>query len=320
MKHLLFLMSVLVAGCSNPMTAEQTNHPLIGKLWQSENQEFISTDNLVEQLVGINYLLIGERHDNPYHHQLEIEILKHAQRQNPKTATVFEMIDQQLYAGIEHAVLKPGNSLSALKEILNWSDINGWPWKDYGPVIYTAVEGGSEIVPGNIDRSTLMQLAKSKEGDSFTQFKEPFKTLAAFPEHLKRHVLEDVFEGHCRLIPKEQLSPMVSIQTMRDAYMASNLYQHKQDKSTILIAGNGHIREDSGVGWHLRQRDPQSSIMSIALIEVDENLHSPQDYLSGIRAEQATYDYIWFTPKFSHNDECAELEAMMKNKPSASKK
>ena len=50
---------------------------------------------------------------------------------------------------------------------------------------------------------------------------------------------------------------MAAAQRYRDAHMADCPHRGSaRHGSAILIAGNGHVRADRGVPWHIRQRAP----------------------------------------------------------------
>jgi uncharacterized iron-regulated protein len=75
----------------------------------------------------------------------------------------------------------------------------------------------------------------------------------------------------------------------------------------VLIAGNGHVRKDRGVPWYLAQLRPAARIVSIGLIEVEDDLDDAGDDLP--------YDYVWFTPRVDDADPCAAGTAAARFSP-----
>src|SRR5258706_661680 len=52
------------------------NHPLTGRIWDVSAGGFIDRQNLVTRLARADFILLGERHDNPDHHLLQAEELR----------------------------------------------------------------------------------------------------------------------------------------------------------------------------------------------------------------------------------------------------
>ena len=54
-----------------------TDHNLVGKIWSSRSQSFIEIEEFLSYAESASYLLLGEKHDNPDHHTLQLYILNH---------------------------------------------------------------------------------------------------------------------------------------------------------------------------------------------------------------------------------------------------
>src|SRR5215204_1457467 len=46
------------------------NHPLTGRIWDVASGEFIDRPALIMRLARAEFVLLGEKHDNPDHHRL----------------------------------------------------------------------------------------------------------------------------------------------------------------------------------------------------------------------------------------------------------
>jgi hypothetical protein len=92
----------------------------------------------------------------------------------------------------------------------------------------------------------------------------------------------------------------------------------------VLIAGNGHVRADRGVPLALAgaaanmasidARTPRSAVrlLTVALVEVRREWRAPAAYAAAFSASALPFDYVWFTPRASDVDHCAELRAKRK--------
>lgn len=119
----------------------------------------------------------------------------------------------------------------------------------------------------------------------------------------------DVAEGHCGKLPDQAVAPIVRAQRMRDAAMAQALVDDATPDGAILIAGNGHVRRDTGVPVYLRGARA-AEVVSLGLVETD----SPEESLSALshRFEESPppYDFVWMTAPIARDDPCAGIPSM----------
>ena len=73
---------------------------------------------------------------------------------------------------------------------------------------------------------------------------------------------------------------------------------------TALIAGNGHVRSDRGVPWHIRRRQPEARVTSVLLLEVEEGKTDPAAYVPRDPEGRPAADTIIFTPRAKRDDPC----------------
>ncbi len=117
----------------------------------------------------------------------------------------------------------------------------------------------------------------------------------------REHLLERIFEAHCRMQARASLQPMLAIQLAKDASMAKAM---DDTQPAMLIAGGEHARSDTGVPSQLRALDPKASQIDIQLIEVTAGQDDPRPALQ----EAGPADYYWFTPAAESKDYCAEVK------------
>ncbi len=109
--------------------------------------------------------------------------------------------------------------------------------------------------------------------------------------------------GHCGVVEEGLLSFMYKVQRYRDASMA---YIASKVAPAIVIAGNGHVRRDYGVPQILKKMNPDSTVISIAFLEIDK-LSETTDNLIKKLFKDADTDYIWLTEAVSRVDPCEKL-------------
>jgi uncharacterized iron-regulated protein len=164
------------------------------------------------------------------------------------------MIDDAAARAITPELLKDEAALGAA---LGWQD-NGWPdFSMYYP-IFTAAPG-SAIYGGALPREKIRNAmtvgAAAVFGDAATAFglDEPLPT-----DQLETRVTLQR-DAHCNALPEDLLPGIVEAQRLRDAALARATvaaFAHARASSdtprVVVIAGNGHVREDWGVPAMLR--------------------------------------------------------------------
>lgn len=300
----LTLLALTCIGCAGP--AAQTSwqsplhqdHSLVGEIWHSERNRFMSRDELLTLQQQHALLLLGEKHDNPDHHRLRLQLLDDLLPSAGSTLLVLEMLERFQQDNIDEIADSdlPADD-ARLAARLEW-DNEGWPWEFYGPVLGLALQRGASLRAGNINSDDVMQIY-SDTVDHNTQMLNT-RQLA--------QLARDIDSSHCGMLPSDQFPAMVRVQQARDKQMADALMSAADgfDKG-ILLAGNYHIRHDLGVSNYL-DKNSVGRPLSIAFLEVDPEQENPEAYQQQF-SEQRAYDVIWFTPALRQDDYCADMRA-----------
>ena len=304
------LLMTAATACSMPNPALQgEDHPLVGKIWDTRQQAFIPPSERLRQLHHAEYLLLGERHDNPVHHRHQAWFIRQLRRYQPQASVAFEMIDQQ--QGERLAQVSIGSTRQLL-DILSQDD-PGWHYEQYYREVFRAViEAGYPILAANMNRQQLMQNIRAGEANLSPAYQ---RLLNAVPlSEIQSHNLHrEIRRSHCDLLNDKAIDSMVRAQRLRDVVMAETLRSSSQPVK-ILIAGNGHVRKDRGVPIYL---DGQARQLAVGFVEVQPGQYQPQDYQSAWDNDRLPFDLVWFTPRVERGDPCERLRQQMQghNKP-----
>jgi len=304
----IFVTVIAVLTLSHPLSAQVDNpenwqsvlyadHQLVGKIWSSREQQFISPDNLWPSLISASYLLLGEKHDNPDHHAIQLAVIERLISDGAVSQMTFEMLESNASEPLSRFLETEFASDAAMQEFLYW-DEQGWDWQFYGPLLRAAYDGSVPVTAGNISLETVRAVYGAPT---------PVAIADIFDAETMAKLNSDIDESHCGMLPESQFPPMVRVQQTRDFTMAKNL--RVPDGMAVLLAGNYHVRHDLGVPNYLLAGDVQlerKDIVSLALLEVVADENEPARYLEQFGAQPA-YDYIWFTPAVSDEDYCDSL-------------
>jgi uncharacterized iron-regulated protein len=304
-------VAFVLAGCSATSWKSPLgrNHPLTGRIWDVSSDRFIDRETLVERLARADFVLLGERHDNPDHHMLQGELLRSLIAVGRRPAVGFEMLgldDASIIAG--HLVAAP-NDAAGLGRAVNWNQ-RGWPdWAMYQPIAEAALQAKLRIVATNLPLGTARKMTRDGLAALEPRMIRELGLDEPPPQPVFASMVADIRDAHCGYAPEKSLKAMVDVQRARDAQMAQSLTAAGDPDGAILVAGAGHVRNDYGIPVYLRQKTPDKRVISISFVEVDEQKTNPQSYALPYPDDRLPFDYVWFTPRVDDEDPCEKFKS-----------
>ena len=287
---------LLLAGCAAvpPGTLRDTDHPLAGRLWDVHTQSFIDQAELLRRAAFAEVLLLGETHDNPEHHRLQLVILQARLAAGARPALLMEQFDGDQQAALDEA-RRAGKDLAPL--------MRGWDWPLYQPLVMLAEKAGLPLKAANLPRIATRPVVR-----------EGYSTLPA--GDTQRLALDQVWDdarqaymaglievSHCGMVTAQLRDGLVRAQRLRDATLADAALE-QIDSGVVFILGRGHARRDVGVPLYLAARRPASRVLSLGFVEVSAGRTAPTQYENERVDGIASYDIIWFTPRAERPDPC----------------
>ena len=278
-----------------------TDHPLVDRIFDVHRSQLLDKLQLFEQLAGAGYILLGEVHDNISHHRNQAQVIDYLATMHRSTSVAFEMIDDSQGKFIRDRQIFSAGELIGL---LNHVD-TGWDYENYyRPVFESVIHADFRIYPANIDRNRLMDIVM-QHGTVVPDETSRILSITPLTPELELAMEKDIIESHCDMLDTEQALPMVQAQRIRDATMASSLLSSKSDLR-VLIAGNGHVRHDSGVPKYILAQDRMAAVVAVGMIEVEEDQNDVTAY-GRDWGDGLPFDYVWFTARADREDPCIEF-------------
>lgn len=195
-------------------------------------------------------VVLGEIHDNPTHHANQARIVAELQ----PSALVFEMIDAPTARKITPELRSDEARLEAH---LTW-EASGWP--DFGmyyPIFAAAPDAA--IFGGGLPRDEVRRAVGEGAAVVFGDAASLFGLDQPLPEDQLEQRITLQREAHCNALPEDMLPGMVEAQRLRDAALARATVaalEHARAVGSlgpvVVIAGNGHARDDWGIPAKLR--------------------------------------------------------------------
>jgi uncharacterized iron-regulated protein len=286
-------------------TALDKDLPLVGKIWQASSATMVAESTLSAALTQADFVLLGEQHDNRDHHRLQARAVAALVGARRKPAVALEMLEPEDDALVDRYRADPHATAAGLGPVLAWEK-TGWPaWSEYLPIVEVAFEAGLPLRSANLPRSVVRGIAHEGIGalpaDTLTRLGLDRPLASALEASLE----EELRDSHCGQLPESMVGPMALAQRARDGQMALRLLA--LGAPAVLIAGAGHARVDRGVPVRLHAAQPNARVVSVAFVEVDSQRSSPQDYASRFGTTTLPFDFVWFTPRASDDDPCAQF-------------
>jgi uncharacterized iron-regulated protein len=287
-----------------------TDHVLAGKIWDVTARQFVNKQHLAEHIVNSDYLLLGETHDNPQHHQGHAWAITQLGSGGHSAAVAFEMISQQQGLVIAGRQFDSAESLIAG---LNHIKVR-WNYKRfYEPVFVAAINADYTVLPANFDRKEISLLARKGE----TELSQEIKTLLtenALPAEQVVASRKEIEGSHCGMINEEMTEAMMLVQRAKDAQMTRAMLNEQKVDVQVLVAGSGHVRRDRGVPFYLQRYASDKNILSVAWLEVESSAIDVQAYAERWGEQLLPFDFVLFTPRVDRTDPCEKFRQHMKNK------
>ena len=304
-----------VSGCS--VTSWQStfgrNHPLTGRIWDVSSARFIDRQSLVIRLARADFLLLGERHDNPDHHLLQAKVLRSLIGLGRHPAVGFEMFGLDDASAIANHLAFAPNDAAGLGKAVNWNK-SGWPdWAMYQAIAEAALQAKLRIVATNLPLAT----ARKMSGDGLAALEPSVRRELGLDRPLSDAMFAamaaDIRNSHCGYASEKSVQAMLGVQRARDAQMAQSLIAASDPDGAILVAGAGHVRNDYGIPVYLTAKAPGKQVVSIAFLEVDNHKPEPHNYALPEPNDRLPFDYVWFTARVDDENPCEKFKSQFEH-------
>jgi len=261
-------------------SSEGLTHAELGHIIDLASGQAISPEQLVQRLAGAPRVLVGEKHDNPDHHALQLWLLRALQGQRVQGSLLLEMLQPEQQPLVDKVQGQPVPA--DLPKALAWQD--GWDWQLYGPIVREALQQRVPLLAANLSPGEMRQAYRQPASLTGERSNVPA---------VKAALLEQVRAGHCGMLPENQLPAMLAVQQQRDRRMAERLLSAPQP--ALLFAGAYHVRKDLGIPLHLADLGASGESKVLLLAEVGEQV------------EPGEADYVWYTAATPEQDYCAQF-------------
>lgn len=270
------------------------------RVYDSDRKRFTDFEATLAELARADVVFVGEQHDDPATHRLELAILEGLARRRADVTIALEMFERDA----QPAVSGYASGSMAEEEFLKTS--RPWPRyaTDYRPLVELARAAGWPIVASNVPRR--LAAAVAKEGfAALNGLSDDERTLAASALNCPE---DDYFERFAQTMsghqttedgadPKRQRETVRRYylsQCLKDETMAESIARARGDTKRLVVHVNGAFHSDFGDGAaeRVRRRLPRAQVAVVSVLPVDD-----LDALRPSRDDRKRADYLVYTLK-----------------------
>ena len=256
-------------------------------------------DSWDHRLRGDAVVLLGEVHDNAQQHRLRRAALQRAFASGWRPAIAMEQIDRERQADIDRARRERPRDAQHVIDVAAPSAAGargGWNWDFYRPYIELALRYDVPLIAANLSNADATTIVRGGYSAVFDD-----ATIAALglgvpvAAELQSAQERAIDAGHCHALPPSLWPRMARAQLARDAVMAEALRRGASAGGIVLLAGNGHVRHDTGVPRWLDTL--KSRLFAVGYLEISDD-----------STPVTAFDAVVRTAVQERPDPCAEFE------------
>lgn len=285
----VLLSAAGIAACFQAVAADNFGPVGTSVILESKTGMPVAREVLLSRIQQQEFILMGELHDNLYHHRDRGELIRDLVPVSPVVVAEHLEFGKQVIPG------------KGLQEVLGDAgfDSKGWKWPRHQSLFEPLVEAGVPLFGGNIPRNDARRIVREGASAIPGNLADLVKATSLLPEAQKQ--LDDsLIQGHCGQMDPGFLASMRMAQEVKDAAMATtmlSLGKGREKGVVILVAGNGHVRNDYGVPRFL----PEGRYVTIGFVERKPEL---TENLPRLRQQ---FDYLWITDAVEREDPCSKI-------------
>lgn len=257
-----------------------------GDIISMETGKTLSFDRFIEELKTKRLVFIGETHDNPEHHLIQVQILQAlmAGSECPLTLAMefFQTTQQEVLDRYLEGEL---NETMFLKKV-GWHRAWGFHYHFYRPLIVMGKQGGSKILAVNAPRFITRKVARSGLSSLKPEERSQLATDIDLTNESHRAYVREVYSKHPHRAGLISFDFFYQAQCVWEDTMAENIgtYLAENDQKMVVFTGNGHIIKKFGI--------PDRTLRHV---RVDPSTVVLFPLTGPLKIEKDTADYIWLT-------------------------
>jgi uncharacterized iron-regulated protein len=297
----LFLFMVLFAmtACSTtkppmpPLASIEgvQGHFRIGRIIHLKTGKAISFDQLIDQVRTRRLIFIGEVHNNPEHHLIQVQILQALMSRYAPRTVAMEFFNKTQQPFLDQYMDGSTTETVFLKDV-GWDKNWAYAYHLYRPLLLMTKEKGRKILAINAPNNIVKKVARSGLSSLEPSERNQLADHINLENESHRTYLLKIYEKHTHQDLK-RFDFFYQAQCVWEDTMAENIakYLSKNKEKLVVLAGNGHIINKYGI--------PNRTLSRIKIPMATILL---QPLTGPLNIERKMADYIWLTGDCSRHN------------------
>jgi len=291
----------------------QTEKLAVGDIYHLPTGIKITAEQMNAAITDARIIYVGETHDNPAAHRLELQVLKAVAARYPEQVSLgLEMFNPSQQEVLDRWVAGELDEKSFLKEV-NWFSSWKMDFAYYAEILHFARETQIPVIGLNATREMVKQIGRNSLDELDDDLRQQLPEFN-LDDTYQNAMVEAIYADHSQ--GKAMLDGFQRIQTLWDETMAENIVKTLKDKSPkhhmVVMAGGNHVRFGYGIPRRVYRRLPTSYVLvgSREIIVPEEKRDKLMD-VDLPTFPMVPYDYVLYTEYESLPGERVKLGVRM---------
>ena len=261
-----------------------------GRIIDLESGKTIEFPDLIRKLKPVQVIFVGEVHNNPEHHLIQVQLLQALMaRYAPPLAVAMEFFDTTRQSALDLFMSGDLDETTFLKQV-DWKNSWRFPYHLYRPILWVSQDKGTALLGINAPNTVVKKVARSGLESLTPEERNQVAQEIDLDNKGHREYLHRIFKKHpFKKNSKHNMGNFdhfYQAQCVWDETMAETVaeYIKTHGGKMVVFTGNGHIMNRFGIPDRvLRRVDVKTA--TIVLYPLTER--------STINKRLA--DYVWLT-------------------------
>jgi len=270
----------IVVGCTLLASTLAGQSYVPNRVYDTAKGAFTDFETMMASLVWSDVVLVGEQHDDPNTHRLELAVLEGLARRNRSVIVSMEMFERDVQEPLDHFQMGHVSEEEFLKASRPWPRYA----TDYKPLVDFAVARNWPVVAANVPRPLAAEVAKGgldalglKSGDERRLFARDLSCATTDP-YFARFV--EAMGGHPAAGAGADEAARTNeryfqAQCLKDETMAESIAQAlttaASTNKAMVVHYNGAFHTDYGQGTaeRVRRRLPGKRVVALTIVPMN---------------------------------------------------
>ncbi len=243
-----------------------------------------SFEGLMDQAFERDVIFVGELHNEPAHHLIEVQILQKLFSRDPSVTLAMEFFQQSQQPILDGYTLGAMTEQEFLDKV-DWKKTWGYPYFYYRPLLLVAKQNRLKVLALNAPAELVKKVSRQGLGALDAKQRAQLPSHIDLSNETERDYVRKAYLEH-EQGNLESFQFFYEAQCVWEETMARNIANYMKDRrqKVVVFCGNGHIIGKFGIPDRTEKRIPVSTvtIMCYSLRKT-------------VTLERGIADYLWLT-------------------------